>query len=134
MSTITKIDRRTLEMLRGEITEALQALATKHGISLKAGSGKFSNGSHGTVAIEIATIGESGMVESREASDFRMLGGLYGFQPDDLGRTFIHPMSREAYVIKGLRAKATKNPIMATNAKNGKDYLFPQSVAKYVQR
>jgi hypothetical protein len=127
------IDRKTLEILRADIDAALLLLATKHGVSLKVGKGKYSNGSFGSLVIDIATISDSGVVETVEARDFRMMANLYGFEPDDLGRTFRHPVSRDLYTITGLRPRAGKRPILATSA-DGRVYVFPESIAKYVDR
>jgi len=126
------IDRKTIDLLRSEINEAIQAVADKHGVSLKASKGAYSNGTHGSVSIEVATIDPGGMVQDRAAADFRNMASFFGFQPDDLGKTFTTPQGK-TYTIVGLRPNARKTPIVARSAE-GKDYVFPESIANLVKR
>jgi hypothetical protein len=131
--TITAINRAAIDILRRDIDAAVAEVGKKHGLSIKAGNGKYSNGATGSVTVEIATINADGSIESREAQDFRMMAHLYGFQPDDLGRSFTMPLTGETYTITGLKGRAGKRPIIATD-RFGKAYVFPEAVARYVQR
>jgi len=126
------IDRKTVDLLRAEINAAIQAVADKHGLSLKASKAAYSNGTHGSVTVEIATLGQDGIVQDRAATDFKAMATFYGFQADDFGKTFTTPQGK-TFTIVGLRANARKTPIIGRSPE-GKDYIFPESVAKYVNR
>jgi hypothetical protein len=127
------ISRQNLEILRVAIDAAVKAVGEKHGVDIKVGKGKYSNAATGTLSIEISTINADGTVETREAQDFRMLANLYGFEPDDLGRTFTSPSDGKTYTITGLRARAAKMPIIGVD-QNGKAFVFSERIAKLVQR
>jgi hypothetical protein len=124
------IDRKNLQIIEADIEAALGAIARKHGISLKIGRGKYSNASYGSFGIDIATIGDNGVVETVEARDFRSMASYYGFQPDDLGRTFF--LEGRTFTLTGLKARAGKRPILATCG--GKQYVFPETVARLIKR
>jgi len=80
-----------------------------------------------TFRIEFAEVGEAGVVESREAADFKALAKFYGLGTDDLGKPFV--IRGERYEIVGLKPKSHKFPILGRN-RNGKVYKFPVESVK----
>ena len=80
-----------------------------------------------TFRIEFAEVGEAGVVESREAADFKALAKFYGLGTDDLGKPFV--IRGERYEIVGLKPKSHKFPILGRN-RNGKVYKFPAESVK----
>ncbi len=84
-----------------------------------------------TLKVEVAKKGDGGIVESRIARDFKNNAGLYGLEPDDLGKTF--EQNGETFTIKGLKTRNRKFPIIAENNK-GQSYKFGEQMVKLMLR
>ena len=63
-----------------------------------------------TLRIEFAEVGKTGVVESREAADFKALAKFHGLNADDLGKPFA--IRGERFEIVGLKPKSHKFPIL----------------------
>jgi hypothetical protein len=114
------LNKATVIALRAEIQEALKSVAAKHGISITTGNGTFT-GDNATLKLEIAVIAVDGTVVSKTVSAFQSLATLYGFKPEDLGRTF--KSGSRTYTITGLDRNSYKYPLLASS--NGKTYKLP---------
>lgn len=117
---IEKFDRQTCRLVSLKVAEALQPLAKELGVRIVTKGGSFIGGSF-TVKVEVATVGEGGLVQSKEAEEFKILAAAYGLKAEDLGSTFYscgHP-----YTIVGIRPRAIRTPIIVS-AKDGKMYRF----------
>lgn len=88
------------------------------------GGGSFDPSEHGSARWKlVATPVVDGEVKSREALEFERMATLYGFEPSDLGKTF---MSRgRRFKITGLKTRRHKYPISAECLDDGKGYKFP---------
>lgn len=109
------LDKTAVITLRNEIEAALQAVAFKHKIVIKAGNGQFS-GTNATLKLEIAVIDDSGAIVTKEAVAFKQLAVRYGFKPEDLGREFV--VRGRKFVLVGIDRNSYKYPVLATS--NGK--------------
>jgi len=108
-TTIKSFDRPTIKALRAEIDAALKAVADRHGIAITSGSATFSD-ANVSLKIQLATLGEGGAVNTREAEDFRRNAASFGLAADDLGRSFF---SRgKTYTLVGASVKSYKYPLL----------------------
>lgn len=90
--------------------------------------GSVYGGTYASIKFQFAIRDGSGMVETRDAMDFKIACSLYGFRQDDLGREFT---SRGvAYRIAGLNASAPRFPIKAVRISDGKMFKFSREIAK----
>ena len=119
---ITGFDRVSCRVLSKDIEAALLAVAARHGIVIKAGRGTYTSG-HLTLKIECSTVNRDGVVNSKEADDFKTYASLYDLQAGDLGKTIT--FSFERYTLTGIRPKATRFPILAKRVKDGKVFCLP---------
>ncbi len=125
--SITTFDKGVLSRLGDEIEAAVQAVAQKHGISIKRGRGKYDRQAC-SLTLEISTIAADGTVQSREAAEFKRYASLFGFRPEDLGRSF--KSNGKTFTIAGVNPKGRVRPVLATGD-DGKTYTFrPEDVRR----
>ena len=126
---ITAIDRSQCRRIRAELEHAIDAQGEvwkELGLAVKVGNVSF-NSSNMVAKIEVAIIGENGVVETREVRDFKLLAPVYGFEESDLGREF--KAGGKTYKIVGCLSRATKAPILAERS-DGKQFKFPAAMVK----
>lgn len=63
--SISKFNKANLRLLRADMNKALDAVAQKHGITIKAGNARFTE-NNVTFKIEAGIIGNDGIAKSRE--------------------------------------------------------------------
>lgn len=127
MPQIKNFDRNTVRLFGEELQNALKGLAEKYGVSIKSAGATFArDGGNVTYKVAVAVIGEGGVAETKERSAFIQLAVMYGLQPTDLGKTFVHV--GETVEITGLAPKSRKFPILGK--KGGKTYKFPVEAVK----
>jgi hypothetical protein len=118
MSTISK---QLLMTLRGEIDAALAPLATKHGITLKTGSGSFTPAAFSLKLLGTAVV--NGKAVNKEEVDFQDMAVLLGLDKSDLGKTFTSV--GVTYKIVGAKPSAYKFPIIGARVTDGIRFKFP---------
>ncbi len=120
-----KLDATACQLIRPRLDAALAALGRELGLQIKARNASY-NSSHTncTFKLELATIGESGEVETKEAAAYRELHQLYGLPADGLGRMV--PFNGEHFTIMGLLPKSDKYPLLARRATDGKQFKLPK--------
>lgn len=106
---LTQFNRTNVAAIQSEILAAVAAVAAKHGIAVKPGAGKFS-AKNATLKLELATLGENGQAQTREAEDFTKYAAMFGLKPEHLGKQV--RLSNTPYRIIGLRMSAPKRPIL----------------------
>lgn len=87
------------------LRSALETLKEKYGITV--------------FKLEIGAILKE-MNDDVERIEFESLCKLYNLEPDDFGKVFA--LGKVSYRIKGIKPRAPKYPIIATNIATGKDY------------
>lgn len=117
--------RDACKLLRDEIDAALQAVAKKHGITLKVGNASF-DANQINFKLNAMTLGEGGEVVTPEKKAFIADAHFYGFKAEDLGRTFMS--NGKTFTIAGLKHANRKMPIIATS--EGKSYKFAVDAVK----
>ena len=131
----TVIDSKLFPALRAELESTLKPVADKLGIQIAIGRGTYDRElTNGTIKLELSTIGDNGVAETKEVTDFRSAAGLYGLRATDLGREFTAAAGKR-FRVSGLRAKARTKPILAVEVSTGKEYIWPaDSVKMYLDR
>ena len=120
-------DRATVRETRDKLQAALAQVAEELGCRIEVGNASFS-GSQCTFKVECAVVGEDGMAQTRETTDFKARAALYGLSPADLGEVFTN--GGDQFRVAGLKPKSRKYPIVAVRVKDGKAYKFPADMVK----
>ena len=111
-----KITRAFLKNIRDEINAALAPLAEKHGVAFHAGNASFQD-HKATFKLEVMV----GGVEDAAKRDWDSCCSLYGFKPEDFGRTFWS--GSDQFTICGIKPRSRKYPILG-KSKRGAVYKF----------
>ena len=118
---ISRIDRATCRMLASEIEAALQSIAAKHSISVRAVGGRFSEHEY-TCKVECQVKNASG-IPANFAAEARALG-----LPEDChGKTFRSDSGR-SFVITGIELRRHKMPVSAKDPVSGGNFKFSVAV------
>ena len=121
---VQKFDRPTVKALRNDLDQALAQVAKQYGIEISTGNISFS-GDNCSIKVTAAVIGESGMVMSKEATDFARYA-QFKLPGVSLGDQFTY--GGKTYTITGWKARASKNPVLAEC--NGNTYRVPVELVK----
>lgn len=124
---IQSLDRPTMTLLRKEIDFAMEGVGRKFGLSIHAGSGRYTP-QNATFKLEIATFGADGAAVTADAEAFRALASTYGLDPEDLGREFT--VTGTAYRIAGLNTRRPKSPLNCVRVADGRSFKFPVETVK----
>lgn len=117
--------KNDLRIYRLEIEQALQSVAQKHNVEIKAGSISYSDNSF-TCKLEVKQKEVDG--QPFEQVEFEKCCILYGLTPEDYLRKFTS--NGKTFEIYGFNHKAHKMPILARCLTDGKEYKFPTSTIK----
>lgn len=124
-----RFDRDSVKLTRTRLEEALEGFGEKFGCEVKVGNASFDrDGGYCTFKLELAVVGEGGVVQTKEMSNFRQLAALYGLKPEDLGAEFT--ARGETYRIIGANPKSGKYPIIGERVKDGKGFKFSDSAVR----
>jgi len=115
--------RVAFQSILDEAKDKIEAL----GVSASLGRASYSN-SDCTFKLEFADIGENGVVQTREVSDFQSNATYYDLKAEDLGKEFCLNGSR--FKITGCKPRSRKYPILGTDARTGKIYKFSPTTVK----
>ena len=119
------IDRALLKTLRIDINAALQAVGEKHGVVLSAGNASFErDGSTGSYKLEVATITSSGVVMTKEASDFKFNAFKFHMKPEDLGEEFV-ASDGQKFILMGAKPRTKSATLLAKKVADGVMYKLP---------
>ena len=116
-----KVLRMTLENILEEAKAKLEAL----GVAASLGNARYSD-TDCTFKLELANVGEDGVAQTAEVTDFKTSATLYGLEAGDLGKIFLHPSGRR-FKITGCKPRSRKYPICADEVATGKQCKFPAS-------
>lgn len=125
--TMKKLDRAAVRTLTDEINAALAPLAQRHGITLRVGGGSFGE-AFAKLRVDVATIADTGEVNTRESSALGALGALYGLEGVQVGT--VVTMQGDRFVVTGLNAKARKAPVCLRRERDGKEFKATVAMVK----
>lgn len=124
---ITKLDSQSVDHLRGEINQALKAVANKFGLKIQVGAVRYSP-TEGNFKVKVNTINANGVVETVARTRFIQLASHYGLDPNWLDQEFIH--KGDKYKIEGLNTRASRYKIQVIRIHDKACYKFPASLVR----
>jgi len=116
--------KQQFESFRIESEQALQAIAQKYNVNIKAGKIKYTNDSF-NLDLQVSKKEVNG--KSFEQSEFEKYAFLYGFKPEDYGKKFT--MSGKTFTLYGFKSSARTMPVLAKGS-DGKNYKFGTEIKK----
>ena len=119
---ITTIDRTTLQSISAKTLAAVKPLFDELGLSVKLGGGVYGR-ENGTIKLEIAVIGDGGVVQTPERKAYGQYCQLFDLQPDWLDQSFTS--QGKTFIVRGLKPNAPKFPVLAEQGGTGKMFKFP---------
>jgi len=120
---VTQFKQANVRAILEECREALEPIAEKYGLTLDR-KGRTYQGDSLPVMYQllIKQVTEDGTVLTAAGKDFQTHAPMYGFEKDDLGKTFT--THQGTYRISGWKPKSRKYPILGECVKSGKTYKF----------
>jgi hypothetical protein len=116
--------------LSKEIVGSLAEIAAKYNINIKTGRGQFDTNSF-SLKLEISTISESGVVQSKERTSWNLYAISFGLKPEWLDKIFT--FQGDKFKIEGLNTKRHKYPVLAKNIRTNRMHIFhPTSVKAHM--
>jgi len=119
---IERIDRASVRVLSDTAERALAAAFEPFGVTVKGSRAKYTNGSTGTITVDLIAAGANPGKES-----FERAAALLGFKPEDYGREFIAAGVR--YRLTGIDLGKPKYPIQVERVRDGKGFKFTEKGA-----
>jgi hypothetical protein len=118
---IKKFDKKSLELMRTEIQEALNKIKKKHDLDvLKIGGITYeSDGSGFTTRITAKTAGGN-------KSNFERVCSVYKLSPENYMETFEY--RGDQYIVTGINTRAKKMPIQCRKVGTEETYKFPENL------
>jgi hypothetical protein len=108
------MDRNKVKEISADVEAALQAVATKHGLTVSVRGGVFTQGSF-KPRVEFKT-GDA------DRAEFEQYARAFGLTPEMFGKTFAAPGGAR-YRIAGLRLNSRKRPVLVQRL-DGKQFVF----------
>jgi hypothetical protein len=121
------ITREKIGEIRDDIIDALKSVGEKHGVSITSKGASF-NTMNASLKLEIAVIGDGGVVENKERTNYTLYCRSYGLLPEWLDKTFVS--GQDTYQIVGLAIRRSKNPVVVKRVPDGKTFIFPDHLVK----
>jgi len=124
------MDKNTAKIVQAEAVAALEAIAAKHGMTVRAHGGSLADVSM-ILKFEFKTA-DKAVLDSAAKAEFENYADMFGLRPDDYGREFV--ANGKVYVVSGFDMKRRKYPILVTEKATGKrscftDLIVPRIVA-----
>ncbi len=134
---IKEFDKQNLTNLLRDLDSALLTIRQKYGVSIKVGTFRHDSFT-GNAKLTITAIGDANIATDPRAAalakaqiDFNSYASSFGLKPEQFGATFT--FGRETYKLAGIKPAAHKRPILGTSIRDGKTYVFPESVIAPLQ-
>ena len=122
MNNIKSLDRGAVRTINADIESALQAVATKYGITISLGNATFSK-SNCDLKIKYAVQGDSGMAITREVEDYNRLAKAMFNTTKQVGDQI--EFNGDTFEIVGLKPRSHRYPLLAKSMRDGKTYKLP---------
>ena len=134
---IKAFDKQNLKNLRTDLDAAFKQITQKYGVRIEIGTIRFDS-VEASGKIKMVAMGDpTAAADPRQAAlakaqnEFKAYAASFGLKPEQFGATFT--FGREQYKLAGLNIKARKRPVLGTSVRDGKTYVFPESVIAPLQ-
>ena len=117
---VTEFTGATCNAMAQEIVEAVQAIAKKHGVSIRKGRGKYTPETW-TCKLEVSVLNTSGEAMTKERTELEQYGAGIGLK-DAYGKVFT--VQGKRFKVIGLSMSRPKYPVIGEEVGTGKRYKF----------
>lgn len=117
---ITEINRAACRLVDAEALAALEAVATKFGLTVKLKPGSF-NSNMFRSSFEFATVGENGQSNDSAAQEFRAWAFAHKIPESALGADFVS--RNRTFTLVGYSRRSAKYPFLA-RSEDGRTFKF----------
>jgi hypothetical protein len=136
---IKTFDNKNLGELRNDLDAAFAAIRAKHGITIAIGRISYDPGvGQASTKLTMNTVSDPSKVNDPRAAalakaeaEFKRSAASFGLKPEQFGAEF--KFGRDTYKLAGLKPRSPKRPILGTSIRDGKTYIFPESVIAPLQ-
>jgi hypothetical protein len=118
---MTMITKTTIQLLRDDVNAALAAVASKHGLAIRAGNATY-NENAVTFKLVCSTVSDGGRPMTPQATAYAQLAGVMNWAP--LFSTI--KVGIDEYTVVGYNARARKQPVIVE--RNGKQFKVAESL------
>jgi len=118
------LTKKEFVAFRQEAEKALQELAKKYDVNIKAGNIKYDNNSFN---LDLKMTKKDIGGKTFEQVEFEKHCFMYGFKPEDYRKQFT--MNGETFTVTGFKLRATKMPIVAVR-QDGRGFKFGEETVK----
>jgi hypothetical protein len=120
------LTNKQFDSFRKETEQAMQQIAEKYGVNIHCGKIKYSD-----IKFDLTITASKKEVNGKsvEQIEFEKVATLYGFVPNDFGKSFT--WKGNTYRIVGIKTRASKMPIIC-ECTDGKRYKFAEDVKKLI--
>jgi len=125
MGKIREINRSSAVIIRDEVKKTLRELAENLGLFIDTGNGSYSD-TELKISLKIS-LQEGFDGKTGKQTEFERHAFMFGLKDEMFGRKFV--FGGEVFTISGIRPKARKKPVLATDSR-GKEFIFPVDVVK----
>ena len=122
-------DREQANAISVEITDAAQAVAARHGLTVQRRKAHYGDDLEIVLRVSKVAVNEAGVnVLSREAQNLNRWALSYGLPEDALGKAF--RSGGKAFILTGLDPAKRKYPVLARCEDDGRSYRFTPAHVK----
>lgn len=118
------LTKKEFAAFRQETEQALQAIAEKYNVNIKAGNISYTN-TNFNLKLEVTKKDIGG--KSFEQVEFEKYCFLYGLKPEDYKKQFT--LDGKTFTLTGFKPRARKMPVVAIS-QDGKGYKFGEDTVK----
>jgi hypothetical protein len=120
---LTQFNQVNVRAILEECREALEPVAEKYGLTLDRKGRTYQHDSLPVMfQLLVKQMTEDGTVLTAAAKEFQRYAPMYGFDKDDLGKTFT--THQGSYRISGWKPRSRKYPILGECVRSGKTFKF----------
>jgi hypothetical protein len=123
------LNKKEFEAFRKETEKAMEEIAKKYNVNIKAGKIKYTTDSF-NLDLQVSKKEVNG--KSFEQSEFERYCDLYGFDAEDFGKKFTTGRGK-TFILDGFKTSARIMPVLATCVEDGKRYKFQTDIKKLLQ-
>lgn len=125
MTVVTPFSRESVRVLSKDIQEALDAVAKKHGIVIKAQPGKFNSEMYRASFEATLNQQDKGILAQADRAYYEQAGPSFGIDIKKYPFGHVFTQGRKRYQVTGLNPNAKSMPLLAAEVGTNRTYKFP---------